>query len=385
MIAKILGIVLLLLGFLVLPVLGKTPKDDHSHEDEKVIKLSEKIIREFGIHIEKATLRVFPRIVELPGEITADPDREVHVVPVARGFVREVYKRWGDRVCAGEVLAVIDSPELADLKASYLAAKARLRLAEELYRREELLWKKKITAGESFLKAKKDLELARIEVKTLEQKLLTLGFSPEEIKEFESGRRPLGRYELRSPISGLVVEKHLVRGEMVGPDRLAFQIADLSVVWVLISVYREWLPYVGEGQRVWLVIGEKFPEIEARIDYLNPILDPDTRSAKARVILKNLSRELKPGLLVKVRVAVGGEEKALVVPEGAIQYLKGHPAVFVKTEEGFVPREVKIGRKHGKWVEITAGLAPGETYVAKGALTLKAELEKESLGHGHVH
>jgi len=385
MMARILGVAFLLCGLLVLPVSGKGAKEDHAHEEENIIRLSEEVLREFEIQLERATLRAFPRTIELPGEIVADPDREVHIVPVARGFVREVYKRWGDRVSAGEVLAVIDSPELADLKAGYLAAKARLRLAEELYRREELLWKKKITAEESFLKAKRDLELARIEVKTLEQKLRTLGFSPEEIREFESGRRPLGRYELRSPISGLVVKKHLVHGEMVGPDRVAFQIADLSVVWALISVYREWLPYVNKGQRVWLHLGDEIPELEAQIDYLNPILDPETRSAKARVILKNSSGKLKPGLLIKVRIAMEEKEKVLMVPASALQYLRGHPVVFVKTEEGFVPREVKIGRKHGKWVEIVAGLEPGETYVAKGALVLKAELEKEFLDHGHVH
>ena len=356
-----------------------------SHEEERVVKLSDEVLKEFGIRLAEARLREMPRTVELPGEVVADPDRVVHVVPVARGFVREVFKGLGDRVAAGEVLATLDSPELADLKAAYLSARTRLRLAEELFRREKALWEKKITAEESYLRARQELELARIQVKTLAQKLLTLGFSPKEIQGFETGERPLGRYELRSPISGLVVEKHLVRGEMVGPDRLAFQIADLSEVWVLVSVYRKWLPHVKEGQKVRLDFGPELPPREARIDYVNPILQEDTRSARARIRLKNPGGELKPGLLVRVLVDLSGTEKALIVPEGAIQLLEGRPVIFVKKEEGFVPHEVKLGRKHNGWVEVLEGLSPGEIYVAEGALTLKAELEKESLSEGHAH
>ncbi len=371
-----------LLAGMMVPALAQ---DKHSHEEERVVKLSDEVLKEFGIRLAEARLREMPRTVELPGEVVADPDRVVHVVPVARGFVREVFKRWGDRVAAGEILAIIDSPELADLKAAYLSARTRLRLAEELFRREKALWEKKITAEESYLRAKQDLELARIQVKTLAQKLLTLGFSPKEIRSFETGKRPLGRYELRSPISGLVVEKHLVRGEMVGPDRLAFQIADLSEVWVLVSVYRKWLPHVKEGQKVRLDFGPELPPREARIDYVNPILQEDTRSAQARIRLKNPGEVLKPGLLVRVLVDLSGTEKALIVPEGAVQLLEGRPVIFVKKEEGFVPHEVKLGRKHNGWVEVLEGLSPGEIYVAEGALTLKAELEKESRGEGHAH
>ncbi len=387
---RILLIFLLLFAggpFLISYTPAGTPHEEQEEFpiQEEGLKLREEILEEFDIHLEKAHIRDIPRIIELPGEVVADPDREVHVVPVARGFVRRVYKRWGDPVKAGEILAEIDSPELADLKARYLAAKSRLALTEELYRREKLLWRKKITAEENFLKVQKELELARLEVKTLEQKLLTLGFSPQGIREFENGQRPLGRYVLRSPISGRVVEKHLVQGEMVDPGQPAFKIADLSVVWVLVSVYREWLPKVRQGQKVWVSLGKEASEIEAHLDYLNPILDPETRAARGRIVLKNPSGILKPGLLVRVKIALDESEKGLFVPASALQRLRGHTVIFVKTKQGFVPREVKIGRRWGKWVEILEGLQPGEEYVTRGALILKAELEKESLESGHVH
>ncbi len=373
-------VIFLWLGMFAPALAGK----DHPGE-EGVVKLSEKVLEEFGIRLSRAELREVPQTVELPGEVVADPDRLVHVVPPVPGFVRRVLKAWGDRVKEGELLAVIDSPELADLKAAYLSAKARLRLAEELFRREKALWERKITAEESFLRARQELELARIAVKTAAQKLLTLGFFPESIRDFENGKRPLGRYELRAPLSGLVVEKHLVRGERVGPERVAFQIVDLSEVWVLVAVYRKWLPRVREGQEVELDFGPGIPSRRARIDYLNPVLSEDTRSARARIRLSNPGGEIKPGLLVRVKIALSEKGKALMVPEGAVQTLEGHPVVFVREEEGFVARRVKLGRRWNGWVEILEGLSPGETYVAEGALTLRAEMEKDRFGEGHAH
>ncbi|WP_297056008.1 efflux RND transporter periplasmic adaptor subunit [Thermosulfurimonas sp.] len=351
---------------------------------EKTVHLSPQILQEFEIRLERARLRSMPRVVELPAEVVVDPDRVVHVVPVVAGFVRQTLKRWGDRVRSGEVLAVLDSPELADLKSSYLIARTRLRLARELFLREKMLWEKKITSEESFLRAKQDLELARIQVQTLTQKLLTLGFSPENIGELENGKQPLGRYELRSPISGIVVEKHLSRGEMATPSRIAFQIADLSEVWVLVSVYRDWLPEVREGQKVQVDFGHGIPSREGRIDYINPILREDTRSARARIRLANPDGRLRPGLLARARIEIG-RKKVLAVPESALQRLDGRTVIFVREKEGFVARPVKIGPREGGWVEILSGLSPGEIYVARGALTLRAELERENLGEGHSH
>lgn len=376
---------LMALGLLLCAVMALKAWAQEDHPEYRILKLSPETIREFGIKTQKAALRDLPRVIELPGEIVPDPDREAHVVPPVRGFVRQVFKRWGDQVKTGEVLAIIDSPELAELKSSYLRAKAKWRLARELFKREKALWEKKITAEESYLKARQAVELAHIEVKSLEQKLKTLGFSPRSIQRFEAGNQPLGRYELKAPISGIVVAKHLSCGEMVGPERVAFQIADLSVVWALISVYREWLPYVKEGQKVKLILGKGFQEREGIIDYVNPILKEGTRAAQARIILKNPSGELKPGLLLKALVPIGKERQVVAVPEGAVQQLNGRPVIFVKTPDGFLPREVEVGERFVGLVEIRKGLSPGEEYVTSGAFTLKAEIEKEAFGDEDAH
>ncbi|TCK04669.1 efflux RND transporter periplasmic adaptor subunit [Phorcysia thermohydrogeniphila] len=359
---------------------------EHEHEHERVVELPDSVIKEFKIRTERATLKLLSRQVELPAEIVEVPEKEVHIVPPVKGFVRRVFKGLGDKVQAGEVLAIIDSPELADLKSSYLIAKKKWELAKELFEREKILWSKKIVAEESFLKAKQELELAEIELRALEQKLLTLGFSPAEIKGFEEGEVPLGRYPLRAPISGVIVEKHLSTGEMVGPGRVAFRVVDLSEVWAVISVYRQWIPYVKKGQKVRLVLGEGQPEITAVVDYVSPSVDPETRAVRARVVLDNSSGELRPGLLIKAFLPVGRGREVLAVPESAVQYVHGHPVVFVRKGKGFEMREVELGERYGKWIEVRKGLSVGEEYVVSGAFTLKAEMEKEAFEHaGHVH
>jgi len=326
---------LLLFGLLTLPAYP----EEHHH----AVHLPPEVVKEFGIKTEKLTPRPFVQVVELPGEVVEVPDREVHVVPPARGFVRKVYKRLGDRVKRGERLAVIDSPELADLKASYLEAKKEVELAKELYAREKALWEKKIVPQESYLKARQALELAKIKLNKYRQKLLTLGFSPSEIEAFERGRAPLGRYYLRAPISGTIVEMHISRGEMVGPERVAFRIVDLSKVWAQVWIYKKWLPKVKAGQEVELLFDE-IGRVKGKIDYIEPSVDREKKAVKARVVLDNRSGKFRPGLLF--RALIPAEKKvALVVPEEAVQTLHGHPVVFVKEGEKFVPREVKLGRK----------------------------------------
>jgi len=357
-----------------------------SFAEEHRIVLPPEVIKEFGIKTMKVEPLPLSEMIELPGEIVEIPDREVHVVPPARGFVRKVYKRLGDRVKRGERLAVIDSPELADLKAGYLEAKREVELARELYQREKLLWEKKIVAQESFLKARQALELAKIKLKKYRQKLLTLGFSPDEIKAFEKGRVPLGRYYLRAPISGTIVEMHISRGEMVGPERVAFRIVDLSKVWAQIWVYKKWLPKVKVGQEVELVFGDGIPPVKGKIDYIEPSVDKEKRAVRARVVLDNKNGVFRPGLLFKALIPVGHGKEVLAVPESAVQTLHGHPVVFVKEGDAFVPREVKLGKKFGGFVEILEGLKEGDEVVVSGAFTLKAEIEKEAFGEaGHAH
>lgn len=195
----------------------------------------------------------------------------------------------------------------------------------------------------------------------------------------------LSPYEIRSLIAGTVIHKHITRGEAVDRESDTFVIADLSTVWVDLSVYPKDMLRVRVGQRARISAGHDLPEVEGSISYVTPVAEEATRTSTARVELPNPTGLWRPGMFVTGRVMLERISVPVAVPATALQLVGEDPAVFVETAEGFAPRAVTLGRSDGELLEITGGLAAGERYVARGAFTLKAEWSKASFGDGHAH
>ena len=385
-------ITLTILAFLVWGLLGCSPEDheadshqpDQGHEGE--VHLSQAQLKELGVEVKAAGPATLALEVSLPGEIVANADQVAHIVPRVPGVVREVKKRVGDRVKAEDVMAVLDSRELAAAKSRFLAREARVELARATLVREESLWKKKIGAEQEYLQAKNAFEEAKIALREGKQALHALGLSEADVKNLpEEPDTALTRYEIRAPFGGEVTERHVVRGEMLKDDSQAFVVSDLGSVWVNLTVYQKDLPSVRVGQTVRVSPGKGVSEKTGTISYVSPLIEEATRTATARVVLDNENGELRPGLFVTAVIISEELEVAVAVPRTALTEIEGKTVVFVQTEDGFAPREVKTGRSDEKLVEIGEGLSPGESYVAKGVFSLKSELGKEAFGGGHSH
>jgi cobalt-zinc-cadmium efflux system membrane fusion protein len=363
--------------------------DDHAEHDEhgeESVKLSEAELREFGIELATAAAAPLNQYAELPGEIVLNADRLAHVVPRVSGIVRKVYKSLGDEVESGALMAVIDSRELATTKANFLAATERQKLAQANYQREERLWQRKVTSEQEYLDARQALAEARIETKSAEQQLHALGFSDAYLMELpEHPDATYTRYEIRAPFAGTIIEKHLTLGESVPADAEIFTIADLSSVWVDINVYQKDLGIIRKGQTAVIQVGHGIPEVPGKIAWVGPLVGEVTRTAKARMILPNPDGVLRPGQFVTAQVAVNNSSAGIVVPKSSLQTFEGRTVVFVLDEDGFEPKAVETGRQNAVQVEILAGLKAGQTYVSKGAFTLKAQLSKGAFGDGHNH
>ena len=174
-------------------------------------------------------------------------------------------------------------------------------------------------------------------------------------------------------------------GENVGAEADVFTVADLSTVWVNLNIYQKDLVIVRKGQTVGIEIGHGIPSVEGKIAWVGPQIDEETRTAKARIELVNSDGSLRPGLFVTAKVAVGSSKAGLMVPKSALQSFEGKTVVFVRTDEGFEPKPVELGRQNETTVEILSGLVPGQTYAADGSFTLKAQLSKGAFGDGHNH
>jgi cobalt-zinc-cadmium efflux system membrane fusion protein len=362
----------------------------HSHGEEEEsdgnVHLTAEQIAKAKITLVAAGSAAVTGEVRVMGSVTADADRMSSVTTRLPGVVVELPKRLGDTVAAGEVLAVLDSAELADAKAAYLSAQRQEALAAGTLKREEDLWRKKISAEQDYLDARTNAETARISLDAARQRLAALGLSASDIKALP-GQNPtsLARLELRAPIAGRITARNLQRGELVAAEKEAFAIADLSQVWVELPVYAADLPQVREGQRLVLK-GHHGQQGDGKVIFVAPTIDPATGAARVVAQVDNAEGHWRPGDFASGAIEAGsGQAADITVPASALQVLKGETVVFVRNAEGFEPRVVEIGRRNSSVAEVLFGLFPGDQVASGNTFLLKAEASRGAAAHSHSH
>ena len=190
-------------------------------------------------------------------------------------------------------------------------------------------------------------------------------------------------YEVKSLVSGTIIDKHITKGEFVRDENDIYIVADLSTVWIKISVYAKYLGQVKVGQKVRITASGIDEEAIGVIDYIGPIVGERTRTGQARVVLQNPGKIWLPGLFVTAKILVSDVQVPLAVPDDAVQTVEGFPAVFVFEGGKFHAKPVQLGMNDGKMIEILSGLKPGEEYAASNSFLLKAEFGKSEAGHAH--
>jgi cobalt-zinc-cadmium efflux system membrane fusion protein len=361
-------------------------EDAEAHAEERFVYVEPGQLEELGIRIENARSGSVGLTVELPGEVQVNGDRMAHVAPRVGGVVEEVFASLGDSVRRGQLLAVLESRELADAKAVFLATAERLKLADATFRREERLWKDRVSSEQDYLDARRGLAEARIERRAAEQKLHALGFSQDDLDGLGDRHDvKLTVYRLTAPFDGTIIDRHITIGETVDSGSPVFTVADLETVWIDLSVYQRDIGAVRAGQTAH-VITEHGEEALLEIDFVQPLVGEETRTATARIVAPNTDHLWHPGCFVTAVVTTSRVNARIVVPASAVIRMEdGDEVVFVETDKGFEARLVETGRESGDGIEIVSGLEPGERYVAEGGFSLKAELGKDAFGDGHGH
>ncbi len=436
---------------------------------EAQAEFSEAAMRAAGIVLDSARPARLQEVLRLTGEIALNEEKVVHIVPRLDGVVKKVFKDMGDQVKKGELIAVLESRELADAKINYLSAVkqselvqadlereniiyantqqmldllqqkleieeiyrrlqdlpigenreqllpayAKVQLAQSVYQREKRLFEKGISSESEFLQAlenvksaeatylalrekiaydgdwglrqkKKNMEMENLNLQTATQKLLALGLTRREIKGLanEKGRK-FTEYELRSTLKGTVIKKHLTTGEAVKKDDDIFLLADLSNVWVNIDIPAKEVKNVRLGQLV-KVRGEHLDkEAEGTLTFLGSIIEENTRTVTARVVIANTDRSWRPGTFVTVELVLNDREAPVAVRSGAVQTLRDWSVVFVRYGNLFEAQPLTLGENDGTFVEVLEGLSGGELYAAQNSFAVKAEIEKSGATHSH--
>lgn len=351
------------------------PSEEEQPSSSNLVKLSEDQIKAMDLAFETASPGEMTLHLTMNGKIVIDPDKLAHILPKVTGIAREAKKNVGSAVKSGEVIAVLESQELAELKAAFLAAIFKEKLAKNMLNREEILFQKHISPLEDYLKAQNALNEAALNKELISQKLKVFGQIPQDIAEREN--LELGKYEIFSPMDGTVLMRHITQGELIDEHALIYEIADLSSVLVEAAVYPKDLSRIQEGQKVEVINLEDASSSEGTLIYLSPTIANENLATKALAKLDNLQGKWRPGQFVKVKIATDQISSPLVINKSSIQKIDGCDCAFVYTDKGFEKREIRLGKTDQKVVEVLSGLDPGEKYVSKNPFLLKAELNKD--------
>ncbi|PZO13723.1 MAG: efflux transporter periplasmic adaptor subunit [Burkholderiales bacterium] len=354
----------------------------HEFKFEQVearVTMNEAQLKANGVEIGAVGPARIKTALQLQGEVRLNEDRTVHVVPRLTGLVESVSANAGDRVRRGQVLAVLSSQSLADQRSELLAAQKRLGLARTTLEREKKLWDEKISAEQDYLQARQVFAEAEIAEQSARQKLASLG----AVAVATPTPGSLTRYEVRSPIDGVITDKKISVGEVVREDSNIFIVADLSSVWIEMTVYAKDLNAVMLGQQATVKATSFEAQAVGKVSYVGNLVGEQTRAATARMVLPNPKGLWRPGLPVNVELTAEEVEVPLAIAVDAVQSLRDWTVVFGRYGEQFEARPLTLGRSDGKMVEVLSGLEAGERYASRNSFLVKADIGKAGASHDH--
>ncbi len=418
----------------------KETESEHADgETGKEVKLHPETLTAAGIQTETVTQR--PAIAKLyvTGAVELNPETTEMATPLVGGRIEKVFYGVGDSVSRGAVLAVISSPQLAQMhgkmheaktkfelaqrnltrvqrtenRVAVLQAKAKLDEADATLKRTKRLIELGAGAGKDLVSAEtsyrtakadfdfqsnialnKELQEARAEVETaqvdlrhIEDEMRSLGV-PVESGEPDNHRSDTSLVSLRSPLSGVITERKFNAGSGIESGMPVFSISNLGTVYVIANVPETNMARLNVGS-IAEITSPSIGTVSGRVSYIDPKLDETTRTGRVRLEVPNANGKLRAGMFAEVGFYTGTNEangQELVVPSGAIQQTGDKTVVFVPRENepgAFEVREIQAGADIDGYTKVIEGLELGEKVVTKGSFTLKTQLEKGAMGDDH--
>ncbi|MEK6407343.1 MAG: efflux RND transporter periplasmic adaptor subunit [Acidobacteriota bacterium] len=418
--------------------------DAHEEDAGSEVELSPAAFAAAGIEIVEVSERTAVSLLRVTGAVEANQQQTQQVTPLVSGRVERVNVVPGDHVRAGAALAVVSSPEVAEMhgklheaetrlalteqnyarvqraenRVTVIQAKARLDEAEATLRRTKRLIELGAGAGKDLLaaeaahktakadydyqsnisinrevqQARSEVEIARVEVSHLRNSLRTLG---AELSESIHIKAPhdTSLVALRAPVSGTVTERFINAGAGIEAGKPILTVSNISTVWVIANVPEGQVNALRVGTPAEIRSAAMGPNVIAgRVTYIDTTLNEETRTGRVRVEIANPGERLKVGMFVEVGFQTGttgagsAAGKELVIPDEAVQRIGDRSVVFVpkENESGhFEVRDVQLGGTVDGYRMVLSGIAVGERLVTKGSFALKTQLMKSSLGEEH--
>ncbi|WP_455371433.1 efflux RND transporter periplasmic adaptor subunit [Petrachloros mirabilis] len=313
----------------------------------------------------------------LAGKVAYGEDRYSKISSPLQGRVVEVRAHLGDRVKAGDVLLVVDSPDIAQAYSEYVKEDSDLQYATRSHELAKDLYENKALPLKDLKQAENELVKARAEFRRAKERLLSLRIPAEELNKPLDKQKITSRFEMKSPLAGVVVERAVTPGQSVGGDagQVLFTVADLDMLQVVADVYERDLALVKEGQYAKVNV-EAYPGVDfpATVAAIGDVVDPASRTIKLRAWVNNQEHKLKPEMFARLHLQIGEEAHILAVPKEAVVEVDGKQYVYVVEDANrYVKREVKATSFTPGQMRILEGLTPGQRIVTKGAVLIKGQ------------
>ncbi|MFH1514239.1 MAG: efflux RND transporter periplasmic adaptor subunit [bacterium] len=273
------------------------------------------IVKASGMEFEKVRAYKLTNTINSNVEIDYDNNKLVSLSSLASGTVRGVYKDLGDFVNAGEMLAGIDSSDLGTAKSEYLQACLMEELSLKNYNREQMLLENQVATEPDVLQAETDYTQSLIAVSRTKQRLRNFGFSDSKIQSIKDSHDSSSILPLSAPFSGYVINRSVVKGEVVEPGQELFSIADLTNMWAILDIYEQDIALIEIDQPVMVEVDalsdQKFA---GSITWISSSIDTRTRTLKVRAELENPDKLLRAGMFGQAKINTESGKQRLVVP-----------------------------------------------------------------------
>ena len=324
------------------------------------------------IKLYTVTQSTFHKALETTGAVDFDNDQATSVLAPFSGPVSRLLVSLGEHVKKGQPLAMVDSPDFAAAVSAYSKALATAKTDRRLADADKDLDQHEGVARRENEQAQTDAVNAEADRDAALQALVALDIDPQAIKSIQQGRT-LSHVEgvIRSPITGTVAEKLITPGQLLQAGTTpCFTVADLSRVWVMAQVAGADLGSVSVGDPAEVITGIDNRNFAGHVDNLSAIVNPDTRSVIARVVVDNPGDFLKKQMYVSVRIQSKQESRGTLVPVSAIlRDDENLPFVYLAQPDGsFARRSITLGERTGDQFDITDGLHAGDQVVVDGGI-----------------
>lgn len=368
------------------PAATATPEaaeETHAESDADVVHIEAGMLRDLRITVDEVESRQGGEQLSLLGELAVDERHYAEVGAPVQARVLQLLVTAGESVKSGDAVAELTSPELGQARAAFLSAQTRVALAEAALERKRSLAQERIAPLREVQEAELQVADARAALRASRAAIGAFGVEPPASDTVDATS---STFVLRSPVTGSVIERTAVLGQMLDPAVPAFRIGNLSTLWLTVHAFERDAVRIRTGTAARLAFpalpGQDF---DGRVSMVGRHVESESRTVPVRIDVSNTNGLLRPGMSGTALLSVGmAGDPILSVPVAAVQRVRNDWCVFLPLDEGtFEIRRIGRGRDLAGEVEVLTGVRAGERIVVDGAFLLKAEAERGEAGHEH--